>query len=117
MEEETEKNQYQPATISFQSVNPGEDLIPGTPLQLKYNKPTKLAENMVYGQYDYIVREYDIPVPIRLEISNSEGVKILYTMKQNGGIINIPYILPANSELMLYVLNEVVDKQIVQKIN
>lgn len=115
IEEETEKNTYKPGMISFQSLKAGENLIPGEPFKLKYNKPLNLTENEVYGRFDFVVREYDIPVPMQLDVSNGEGTRTLYSMKLKGGVISIPYILPLNSELTLYVLNKVAEKQIVQR--
>lgn len=119
MDKETDEDlikKFKPGQVTFQSPPMGEEIPFDTVIALRYTEPDKIDEGMVFGVFEYEIREYDVGVDIRLEVIDSNGTSDLIAMKHKGGRITVPYVLEDNAELVLYVLGKEVEKQFVHLI-
>jgi beta-lactam-binding protein with PASTA domain len=85
-----------------------------TPIQITVTRPEKLANNEVFGLYRFIIPQNPYPLPVRLEAQLPSGEKQrLFTVNYMGGDFTVPYKLPAESTLILSMLNRELDRETV----
>ena len=95
-----------PGTIVSQSPTAGQEIPSSSILQLEMSAPGELAEGTVFGLLEATLPEYPILVDLKLaEITPAEARTIL-TMKHPGGPISIPYVVRADSQLVLSRFDE-----------
>lgn len=95
-----------PGTIVSQSPTAGQEIPSSSILQLEMSAPGELAEGTVFGLLEATLPEYPILVDLKLaEITPAEARTIL-TMKHPGGPISIPYVVQADSQLVLSRFDE-----------
>ncbi|MCD6121970.1 MAG: PASTA domain-containing protein [Spirochaetales bacterium] len=77
----------------------------GTVVQLEMTKPMVLGKNNVFGVFKHILPDYPIFVDIRLDAVSSEGTRTILKMKHPGGPLSVPYIVPSDAEIVLYIFD------------
>jgi len=93
-------------TVVFQS-HPANTTIPiNTAVNLTVTAPEKLAENEIFGLFRYTIPVNPYPLAVRLDalLPSAERVR-LFTVNYSGGEFTVPYKLPAETVLILYILN------------
>lgn len=95
-----------PGAIVSQSPTAGQEIPSSSILQLEMTAPGELAEGTVFGLLEATLPEYPILVDLKLaEITPAEARTIL-TMKHPGGPISIPYVVHADSQLVLSMFDD-----------
>ena len=86
----------------------------GTVLNFTLAPPSKIPEEFIFGLFEYSIPEYPVSVDLKLEsLSPSRERKIIFEAKHRGGKISIPYVVPADTELILSILDKEVIKETV----
>lgn len=90
------------------SQNPAEKspLPYGQVVQLVMTPPGSVGKDRIFGVFKYSLPDYPIAVDVRLDVISEGETMPLLQMKHPGGPISVPYIVPDNSELILYVLDK-----------
>jgi len=85
----------------------------GQVVQLVMSAPTaaSIGKDNVFGLYQYTIPPEAIAVNIRLVIVSDSEPKEILSMKHPGGPLAVPYIVPEGSDLVLYVLDQEVDRE------
>jgi len=85
----------------------------GQVVQLVMSAPTaaSVGKDNVFGLYQYTIPPEAIAVNIRLVIISDSEPKEILSMKHPGGPLAVPYIVPEGSDLVLYILDQEVDRQ------
>jgi len=101
-------------------VSPGAvvDQIPASGAQVAYGQivqltmvaPSDVGKDNVFGLFTFQLEAQTIEVNVRLVLVTDSEPKDLLTMKHPGGPIAVPYIVPAGSEIVLYVLDQEVTR-------
>jgi beta-lactam-binding protein with PASTA domain len=75
-------------------------------LRLRVNSPARLGEDEVFGLFEYTMPKNPYPLPVRLEavLPSGESRRII-GVNYPGGKFTVPYRLPADSVLTLYLMN------------
>jgi len=86
---------------------PANSTIPmSTVVNLTLTTPARLAENEVFGLFHYTIPANPYPLAVRLDALLPSGERVrLLTVNYSGGDFTVPYKLPAESVLILYMLN------------
>jgi len=101
-------------TVSAQVPAAGSTVSANTPIQLTVTRPEKLANNEVFGLYRFIIPQNPYPLPVRLEAQLPSGEKQrIFTVNYMGGDFTVPYKLPAESTLILSMMNRELDRETV----
>ena len=64
----------------------------------------------IMGIYETELPEYPYPVPMRIDVITPEETYTLISFNHIGGKITIPYSVPKNSSLTLYVVDKAINK-------
>jgi len=86
---------------------PANSTIPmSTVVNLTLTTPARLAENEIFGLFHYTIPANPYPLAVRLDALLPSGERVrLLTVNYSGGEFTVPYKLPAESVLILYMLN------------
>jgi eukaryotic-like serine/threonine-protein kinase len=69
--------------------------------------PEKKIDDNIYGIFETILADYPYPVPMRLDAIPSEGDSYtIINFSHSGGRVTIPYSVPENTVLVLYVADK-----------
>jgi beta-lactam-binding protein with PASTA domain len=93
-------------SVVDQLPNKGAKLPYGQVMQLKMAAPKDVGKDNVFGLFKFSLPDQPIAVDIRLVLVSDSEPKEILSMKHPGGPISVPYIVPAGSELVLYVLDQ-----------
>ncbi|MBT3275822.1 MAG: PASTA domain-containing protein [Spirochaetales bacterium] len=92
----------EPGTIVSQSPSAGTDVEPGTLMQFYIATPENIPENMVFDILERKLPDYAVPINLSIEVINPAGDRrLLASMKHPGGLISIPYLEEANSQIVV----------------
>jgi beta-lactam-binding protein with PASTA domain len=91
--------------VVSQSPEPGSEMTGGAVLQLVMTRPGALNPGEVFGLFEYVLPDYPIMVDLRLEAVTPAERRVVYTMKHAGGPVSIPYRVPGDAELVLYIFD------------
>ncbi|MCR5400552.1 MAG: PASTA domain-containing protein [Treponema sp.] len=99
-------------TVVAQEEFEGEFIKNYTRMTVEFAFPAKDAKDSeVYGIFRSEVTDYPYPVPMRVDVTTEEeGTYTLLSFNHTGGKVSIPYKLPKNSSLTLYVVDKAVNK-------
>jgi len=102
-----------PGSVVSQVPAKGSQAEYGQVVQLVMSAPTStsVGKDNVFGLYQYTIPPEAIAVNIRLVIVSDSEPKEILTMKHPGGPLAVPYIVPDGSDLVLYILDQEVDRQ------
>jgi len=102
-----------PGTVVSQVPARGAQAEYGQIVQLVMSAPTSnsVGKDNVFGLYQYTIPAEAIAVNVRLVIVSDSEPKEILSMKHPGGPLAVPYIVPDGSDLVLYVLDQEVDRQ------
>ncbi len=93
--------------IVSQSPDPKSEVSYGSVVQLEMTRPLKMKRGMVFGVFKHILPDYPIMVNIKLEAVMPDGSQeTILSMKHPGGPISVPYVVPENTELILYLFDK-----------
>ena len=81
-----------------------------TRMQIDFALPARSEDENVMGIYQTELSDYPYPVPMRLDVITPEETYTLINFNHIGGRITIPYSVPKNSTLTLYVVDKAVNK-------
>lgn len=82
-----------------------------THMTLEFAFPKDQKDTERYGIFKSDVTTYPYPVPMRVDVTtDDEGTYTLLSFNHTGGNVSIPYVLPKNSTLTLYVVDKAVSK-------
>ena len=92
----------EPGTVISQSPAAGTDVEPGTLMQFIIATPDEIPENTVFDIIEQKLPEYPVPIDLSIEVISPEGEKrLLASMKHPGGIISVPFLEEANSQIIV----------------
>jgi len=75
-------------------------------VNLTLTAPATLADNEIFGLFHYTIPANPYPLAVRLDALLPSGERVrLLTVNYSGGEFTVPYKLPAESVLVLYMLN------------
>ncbi len=102
-----------PGTVLSQVPAKGAQAEYGQVVQLVMSAPTatSVGKDNVFGLYQYTIPPEAIAVNVRLVIVSDSEPKEILNMKHPGGPLAVPYIVPDGSDLVLYILDQEVDRQ------
>jgi hypothetical protein len=73
----------------------------------EFAMPVKTENNMVYGVFTQTLPEYPYPLPVRVDVHLGDGESYqLIQFNHPGGLLTVPYAVPGNAVLVLYVLDK-----------
>lgn len=100
-------------SVVDQNPDKGTPLSSGQVVQLTMIPPTSasIGKDNVFGLFKYSLPDQPIAVNIRLVIASDSQPQEIFSMKHSGGPLSVPYIVPEGSELVLYVLDQEVDRE------
>ncbi len=109
------KQGKRPGTIVEQTPKAGEEIEPGTPVELVMTEPAEPPKDSRFGLFDYTLPFYPVVVDLKVEAVSPGGErKVLFSMKHPGGRIAFPYVQPMNTTLVLSVFDREVIRHNVQ---
>ena len=88
-------------SIVSQSPTAGQEIPYSSILQLEMTAPVELPEEMVFGLLEASLPDYPILVDLKLEVITATERREILAMKHPGGPISIPYLVAADSQLVL----------------
>jgi beta-lactam-binding protein with PASTA domain len=93
-------------TVVSQDPTAGVSVTSNAIIKLTVNTPAQLRENEVFGLFEYSMPKNPYPLPVRLEalLPSGEQTRIIGA-EYPGGKFTAPYHLPADSVLVLYLMN------------
>lgn len=95
-----------PGAIVSQSPTAGQEIPSSSILQLEMSAPGELAEGTVFGLLEATLPEYPILVDLKLAEITPAAARTILTMKHPGGPISIPYVVQADSQLVLSMFDD-----------
>jgi len=86
---------------------PANTIIPmSTVVNLVVNSPETTADNEIFGLFHYTIPANPYPLAVRLDALYPSGERVrLFTVNYSGGEFTVPYKLPVETVLILYMLN------------
>jgi beta-lactam-binding protein with PASTA domain len=88
-----------------QSPTDGTESPPGTVTYIVVTVPTDLKDNEVFGLFTYSMPPNPYPLPVRLDAQPPSGERVrLFGIEYQGGRLTVPYRLPADSVLILSMM-------------
>ena len=111
-ESHTASGSEKAGTVVGQQEFEGEFIKNYTRMSVEFAFPAKdPKETDVYGIFRSDVTDYPYPVPMRVDVTTEEeGTYTLLSFNHTGGSVSIPYKVPKNSTLTLYVVDKAVNK-------
>ena len=95
-----------PGSIVSQSPAAGQEIPYSSILQLEMTVPGEVEEGMVFGLVESTLPEYPILVDLKLEVISPGETRTILETKHPGGPIAIPYVEPAEGQLVLSMFGE-----------
>ena len=95
-----------PGSIVSQSPAAGQEIPYSSILQLEMTVPGEVEEALVFGLVESTLPEYPILVDLKLEVITPGATRTVLETKHPGGPIAIPYVEPANGQLVLSMFGE-----------
>jgi beta-lactam-binding protein with PASTA domain len=104
-------------TVVYQNPPAGLSVTSNDILSLTVNSPERLRENEVFGLFEYTMPRNPYPLPVRLEalLPSGERMRII-EVDYPGGKFTVPYRLPADSILTLYLMNREIYRETVTEL-
>jgi len=104
-------------TVVYQDPPAGVSVTSNDILNLTVNYPARLRENEVFGLFEYTMPKNPYPLPVRLEalLPSGERMRII-EVDYPGGKFTVPYRLPADSILTLYLMNREIYRETVTEL-
>ena len=93
-------------SIVSQSPTPGQEIPYSTILQLEMTAPAEVPEEMAFGLLEASLPDYPILVDLKLEVISTTVRREILAMKHPGGPISIPYLVEADSQLVLSMFED-----------
>ena len=93
-------------SIVSQSPTAGQEIPYSSILQLEMTTPAELPEGMVFGLLEASLPDYPILVDLRLEVITATETRVILAMKHPGGAVSIPYLVDADSQLVLSMFDD-----------
>jgi len=103
-------------TVVYQNPQAGVSVTSNDILSLTVNYPARLGENEVFGLFVYTMPRNPYPLPVRLEavLPSGERTRII-AVDYPGGKFTVPYRLPVDSVLTLYLMNREMHQETVTR--
>ncbi len=95
-----------PGSIISQSPAAGQEIPYSSILQLEMTVPAELDEGVVFGLVESSLPEYPILVDLKLEVITPLETRTILETKHPGGPIAIPYVEPADGQLVLSMFGD-----------
>ena len=95
-----------PGSIVSQSPAAGQEIPYSSILQLEMTVPAELEEGVVFGLVESSLPEYPILVDLKLEVITPRETRTILETKHPGGPIAIPYVEPADGQLVLSMFGD-----------
>ena len=92
--------------IVSQSPTAGQEIPYSSILQLEMTAPAELPEEMAFGLVEASLPDYPILVDLKLEVITATARREILAMKHPGGPISIPYLVEADSQLVLSMFDD-----------
>jgi len=93
-------------TVVYQNPPANTTVSLNTVVNLIVTTPAALAENEVFGLFRYAIPLNPYPLAVRLDALLPSGERVrLFTVNYSGGEFTVPYKLPVETVLVLYMLN------------
>jgi eukaryotic-like serine/threonine-protein kinase len=105
-----------PGSVIDQIPAGGTQMAYGQVVQLTMVAPTDVGKDNVFGLFTFPLEPQTIAVNVRLVLITDSVPRDLVAMKHPGGPVAVPYIVPAGSDLVLYVLDQEVARAKAQAI-
>ena len=97
-----EGDEEEPGVVVAQSPASLSDVEEGTLTTFEITEPEELEEDWIFGILQQNLRDYPVSIDLIIEIEDPSGeVRELVSMKHPGGVISIPYLEPAGSEIVV----------------
>ena len=93
-------------SIVSQSPTAGQEIPYSSILQLEMTAPAEVPEEMAFGLLEASLPDYPILVDLRLEVITATDRREILAMKHPGGPISIPYLVAADSQLVLSMFDD-----------
>jgi beta-lactam-binding protein with PASTA domain len=93
-------------SIVSQSPTAGQEIPYSSILQLEMTTPSELPEGMMFGLLEASLPDYPILVDLRLEVITATETRVILAMKHPGGAVSIPYLVDADSQLVLSMFDD-----------
>ncbi|MCL2211444.1 MAG: PASTA domain-containing protein [Treponema sp.] len=85
-----------------------------TPVQITVTNPEQLANNEIFGLFNYNIPQNPYPLSVRLEALNPSGERQrIFTVNYMGGNFTVPYKQPVGTALILSMLNRELHRETV----
>jgi hypothetical protein len=103
--------------VVYQNPPAGVSVTSNVILSLTVNSPARLRENEVFGLFEYTMPRNPYPLPVRLEalLPSGERRRVI-EVDYPGGKFTVPYRLPADSVLTLYLMNREIYRETVTEL-
>jgi beta-lactam-binding protein with PASTA domain len=102
-------------TVVYQTPAAGTSVTSNVIVDLVVNTPVQLKEGEVYNLFTYTMPKNPYPLPVRLEALLPSGERIrLISVEYPGGKFTVPYRLPAESVLILSMMNREIYRETVR---
>ena len=95
-----------PGSVVSQSPAAGQEIPYSSILQLEMTVPVELEEGTVFGLVESSLPEYPILVDLKLEVITPRETRTILETKHPGGPIAIPYMEPADGQLVLSMFGD-----------
>ena len=93
-------------SIVSQSPTAGQEIPYSSILQLEMTAPAEVPEEMVFGLLEASLPDYPILVDLKLEVITATARREILAMQHPGGPISIPYLVEADSQLVLSMFED-----------
>ncbi|GAB4363848.1 MAG: PASTA domain-containing protein [Spirochaetales bacterium] len=101
--------------IVEQTPKAGEEIEPGTSIEVTMTEPSTPQEGFQFGLFDYTLPSYPVVVDLKVEAVSPGGERtLLFSMQHPGGRIAFPYLQPENTTLVLSVFDREIIRHLVQ---
>ena len=100
------EDEEDPGIVLDQKPAPGDDVEVGTVMEITITEPDNIEEGMVFGLFEAELVKYPILVDVRLEVKLKDEVRTILEMRHPGGKLGIPYVIPEEAEVKLYINNQ-----------
>ena len=93
-------------SIVSQSPTAGQEIPYSSILQLEMTAPVEVPEELVFGLIEASLPDYPILVDLKLEVVTATERRVILAMKHPGGPVSIPYLVEADSRLVLSMFDD-----------
>lgn len=105
-----------PGTVVSQNPEAESEVPVDTIRQLVILEPDNVPEGYLFGMIERGLPEYPVAVPVRIEAIFPDSTREeVVTLRHAGGLLSIPYEVPEDSTLVVYINNEEIFRQRVRR--